>query len=169
MSDTPEESSGHPARSDLLAIDLGLRLGLALFGPDGRLKHYRSHNLGAVSRLRRAVPRILDQHATVGWLVAEGDRTLFEIWQREALKRGIEARRISAETWRRVVLLRREQRRGAEAKASADRLARRVIEWSAAKRPTALRHDAAEAILIGLWAVLERGWLGQLPVCLRQR
>ena len=41
--------------------------------------------------------------------------------------------------------------------------ARAVIEWSGAKRPTSLRHDAAEAILIGLWGALELGWLAELP------
>jgi hypothetical protein len=42
-------------------------------------------------------------------------------------------------------------------------LARRVIAWSEARRPTSLRHDAAEAILTGLWGVLEVGWLDSLP------
>ena len=42
-------------------------------------------------------------------------------------------------------------------------LARRVIEWCGAPRPTSLRHDAAEAILIGLWGVLELGWVDALP------
>jgi hypothetical protein len=42
-----------------------------------------------------------------------------------------------------------------------------VIEWSGITRPTSLRHDAAEAILIGLWGVLEAGWLPALPPELR--
>ena len=29
--------------------------------------------------------------------------------------------------------------------------------------PTALRHDTAEAILLGLWAVVELGWLERIP------
>jgi hypothetical protein len=47
-------------------------------------------------------------------------------------------------------------------------LARRVIAWSNATRPTSLRHDAADAILIGLWSVLELGWLETLPDELRR-
>jgi hypothetical protein len=31
-----------------------------------------------------------------------------------------------------------------------------------------LRHDTAEAILIGLWGVLEVGWLERLPDDLRR-
>jgi hypothetical protein len=53
------------------------------------------------------------------------------------------------------------------AKRRAIEMARRVIEWSDAPRPTSLRHDAAEAILIGLFGVLELGWLDRLPPGLR--
>ena len=45
--------------------------------------------------------------------------------------------------------------------------ARRIIEWSGAPRPTSLRHDAAEAVLIGFWGVLEVGWLDAVPPELR--
>jgi len=48
-------------------------------------------------------------------------------------------------------------------KLSADALGRRIIAWSGAGRLTSLRLDAAEAILIGLWGVLEAGWLDALP------
>ena len=70
---------------------------------------------------------------------------------------------MSAETWRELFLLPRDQQSGAQAKLVAARLARRVIEWSGAPRPTSLRHDAAEAILVGLWGVLNAGWLRRLP------
>jgi hypothetical protein len=43
-------------------------------------------------------------------------------------------------------------------------MARKVIDWSGARRPTSLRHDAAEAILVGLWGGLQVGWLRELPV-----
>jgi hypothetical protein len=61
----------------------------------------------------------------------------------------------------------RQRRSGVEAKKSADDVARRVIEWSAARRPTSLRHDAAEAILAGLWGALQVGLLDELPAMLR--
>jgi hypothetical protein len=56
-----------------------------------------------------------------------------------------------------------EQENGTDAKKHAGDLARSVIAWSGAKKPTSLRHDAAEAILIGLWGVLHVGWLQELP------
>ena len=148
----------------LLAVDLGLRTGLALFGGDGRLCWYRSQNLGNTARLRRAVPSLLrGDGAPPTHLLLEGSGQLAELWGRAAEKRGIEVRVISAETWRERLLYQRQQRSGKEAKRNADDLARRVIQWSGAPAPTSLRHDAAEAILAGLWGVLELGWLAELP------
>lgn len=152
----------------LLAIDLGLRTGLAYYGADGRLHRYGSHNFGSVTRLRRGVATILAETGDVEWLYIEGGGPLGEIWAREAARRGIMARLVSAETWRQDLLYQREQRKGEQAKRVADTLARRVIVWSGAPRPTALRHDAAEAILVGLWAVLQVGWLERLPDDLRR-
>jgi hypothetical protein len=96
-------------------------------------------------------------------LVIEGGGALASIWADQAEDRHVEVRHVTAEDWRGVFLYPREQRSGEQAKRVADELARRVIEWSGARRPTSLRHDAAEAILIGLWGVLELGWLSALP------
>jgi hypothetical protein len=147
----------------LLAVDIGLRTGLALFGQDGRLCWYRSHNFGTAMRLRRGVRGVLAEIPHLAWLVLEGGGTLADIWSREAARRSIPVRLISAEAWRRQFLYPREQRSGVQAKDSAADLARRVIVWSQARRPTSLRNDAAEAILIGLWGTLEVGWLERLP------
>ena len=146
--------------SDLLAVDLGVRTGLARYGPDGRLRWYRSHNFGSASRLRRAVPALLDG---VRYLVVEGGGMLASIWAAEADTRGIDVRWVSAETWRAALMYPREHRSGEAAKRNADDLARRVIEWSSVRRPTSLRHDAAEAVLIGLWGVVAVGLLPGLP------
>ncbi|NLX12442.1 MAG: hypothetical protein GXY44_02145 [Phycisphaerales bacterium] len=135
---------------NLLAVDLGIKTGLGLFGRDGRLRWYRSRNFGTADRLRRAVHGLLAELPELSQLVLEGGGPLADIWEREAAKHGIEVMRISAEDWRRVLLYPRQQRNGPQAKRYAGRLARRVIEWSETPRPTSLRHDAAEAILIGL-------------------
>ncbi len=148
----------------LVAVDLGVKTGLAIYGDDGRLTHYRSHNFGARRRLARAIPGILKTVGDVTWLITEGDRDLGELWARQATRRGAQHLAISAEVWRRHLLLDREQRTGHAAKQHADRLARAIIAWSGAPRPTALRHDTAEAILIGFWGVLEVGWLTEVPL-----
>jgi len=132
-----------------------------MYGDDGRLRWYRSQHFGTTASLRRGVPALLDG---VSHLVVEGGGALERVWADEAATRGIDMRWVSAETWRRAFLYPREQRSGERAKRAADDLARRVIAWSGVRRPTALRHDAAEAILIGLWGALELGWLTQLPV-----
>jgi hypothetical protein len=152
----------------LLAVDLGVRTGLALYGGDGRLLRYRSQNFGSAARLRRAVPVLLDAERDLASLVVEGGGPLADAWEREAARRRLPVRRIAAEEWRRTLLYPREQRSGAQAKMTADGLARRIIDWSGAPRPTSLRHDAAEAILIGFWGVLDAGWLDEIPIDLRR-
>jgi hypothetical protein len=147
----------------LLAVDLGIRSGLALYGRDGRLRWYRSKNFGNTAQLRRGARTILAEQPELTWLILEGGGEIAEIWQREAEYRQILVHQISAEAWRQFMFYPRQQRTGIKAKQSADKLARRIIEWSGISRPTSLRHDAAEAILVGLWGVLEVGWLERLP------
>jgi hypothetical protein len=147
----------------LLAVDLGLKTGLALFGEDGKLRWYRSKNFGTTARLKRAVYGILKELPDLAVLVIEGGGSIAEIWAHEAQRRGTPVRRITAEDWRAQILYPRERQTGARAKERAAGLADTVIAWSGLRRPTAPRHDAAEAILIGLWGVIEQGWLGGLP------
>lgn len=147
----------------LLAVDLGLKTGLALYGDDGRLRWYRSQHFGTAGQLRRAVRSLLVDLPDLAWVVLEGGGPLAAVWEHEADRRSISTRRISAEDWRQRFLYPREQSDRPRAKKNADEIARRVIEWSDASRPTSLRHDAAEAILIGLWGVLEVGWLAGIP------
>ena len=137
----------------LLAVDLGLKTGLALFGENGKLVWYRSHNFGTTDRLRHAVPGILNTTSDLTALVIEGGGNLATVWEKEAERRGIMLIQIGAEKWRQLFLYDREQRSGTDAKKYAGEMARKVIEWSAAPRPTALRHDTAEAIMIGLWGI----------------
>lgn len=148
----------------LLAVDLGVRTGLACWGDDGRLRWYRSQNFGDAARLRRAIPGLLATVPDLAWLVVEGGGPLVGAWVREGDRRALTVRVTSAEEWRGLFLLPREQDGGtARLKAVADRLARRVIVWADGPRPTSLRHDAAEAILVGLWGTLVAGWRDRLP------
>lgn len=149
--------------ASLLAVDLGVRTGLAAYGDDGRLRWYRSQNFGSAARLRRAVPALLDSERDLARVVIEGGGPLERIWRAEAEPRGLVVQTVSAEEWRGLFLYAREQRTGAQAKRVAVDVARQVIEWSGVRRPTSLRHDAAEAILVGLWGVLSAGWLRALP------
>jgi hypothetical protein len=149
--------------ASLLAVDLGLRTGLALYGSDARLVWYRSQHYATRTSLRRGVHGLLDACPDVSHLVLEGGGPIADIWVRDAGRRGITVRQIAAEDWRGRFFDPKDQRGRDRSKLTADVLARRIIEWSRAPRPTSLRHDTAEAILIGLWGVLEVGWLERVP------
>jgi hypothetical protein len=149
--------------ASLLAVDLGLRTGLALYGPDARLVWYRSQHFASRASLRRGVHGLFNACPDVSHLVLEGGGPIADVWVHEARRRGLTVRQIVAEDWRGRFFDPKDRRDRDRSKLTAEVLARRIIEWSGAPRPTSLRHDAAEAILIGLWGVLEVGWLGCLP------
>lgn len=142
---------------------MGVRTGLALYNKTGRLGWVRSHNFGNKNRLKRAAHQLLNELPQLSWLVVEGGGPLAELWLQEARKRKLHTFHLMAEDWRKDLLYPREQRNGIKAKAHAEELARKVIRWSEAPMPKNLMHDAAEAILIGLWAVKKNGWLKEFP------
>lgn len=133
----------------LLAIDLGLRLGWAAFGSAGRLLGYGSRHVGTRTALRQAVPRILGDFPRLATLVLEGGGDLAVPWQKEAARRDVALKQVHSEAWRTSFLTPTQRR---NPKASAEDMARAFIHRSGAKLPTSLRHDAAEAILVGAWA-----------------
>lgn len=155
--DLKKPTAGKPlpygSDATLLAIDCGLKTGLALYTIDGTLLWYRSHNFGNRQRLKKAAWQILKEIDRLTHLVIEGGGTLAEVWLKEGQKRGLDVTQIHAVEWRKDLLLPRQQRTGKQAKQVADELAREIIEKSEAAKPTSLRHDAAEAVLVGWWAV----------------
>lgn len=155
----PASTSPTPeSLATLLAVDLGLRSGLALYRRDGRLLWYRSTNFGSVRRLKLAVPGILDPIENLKVVVLEGGGRLAEPWLRECQRREVPCQTIAAENWRKQLLIPRQHQDSQQAKQSAGELARAVIDCLALKRPTSLRHDAAEAVLVGLDALIRFGW-----------
>ena len=162
--DTPETptapTNAQPSCGDnsrLLAVDCGLKTGLALFTLNGQLLWYRSHNFGSRARLKKAAWSILKEIEGLSHLVIEGGGELSDIWLKEGKRRDLKVTQVQAELWRKDLLLPRQQRTGKQAKQVADEMAREVIDKSGAAKPTSLRHDAAEAILVGCWAIqLER-------------
>ncbi len=151
--DTEKGLSPHGGCPKLLAVDCGLKTGLALFTLNGRLLWYRSHNFGSRARLKKAAWSILKEIEGLSHLVIEGGGELAEIWVKEGTKRGLSVQLVQAEQWRKDLLLPRQRHTGKQAKQVADELAREIIDKSGAAKPTSLRHDAAEAILFGCWAI----------------
>jgi hypothetical protein len=150
-------------KATLLAVDLGLTGGLALYREDGALVWARSFRFATVAQFKRALPRLLDECGALRFLYVEGDKHLGDLWARAAEKRGAETTRVTPETWRARLLKAQDRASGPRAKTVAERRAREVIEVLAEKKPTSLATDAAEAILIGLYGALAVGWLDRAP------
>ncbi|MFP4285638.1 MAG: hypothetical protein ACLFQG_08810 [Desulfovermiculus sp.] len=146
--------------ASLLGIDLGLKTGLALYNAQDGLVWYRSTNFGSRGRLKAGIFNLLNSVPDLERIVLEGGGDLACIWTKEAARRHIAVKRISAEVWRRDLLLPRHTTCGVKAKKSAVDLALTVIQSSEAPRPkTRLNHDCAEAILIGYWGAIDMGWI----------
>lgn len=141
--------------ASLLAIDIGLKTGFALYGGEGKLKRYWSRRLGDRSKLKRIAFSTLKEPEDLEWLILEGGGWVAEIWRKEGARRGLKVRDVCAEEWRKDFFYPRQMRTGVEAKRNAVKLARKTIQWSGLNKPTSLKRDAAEAILIGLWGAIQ--------------
>lgn len=151
-------------RSRFVGIDLGLSTGIAVYDRDGRLESVRSRHFQSKDALRAAAGAILDGIDQAHSVIVEGGGELADSWERAAAHRGIHLRRVHASAWRERFYYPREHRSGAEAKEHAVKMAAQVIAWSGTKGVTGtLGHDAAEAILVGLFGVIEAGWLLEPP------
>jgi hypothetical protein len=153
---------GDGATPSLLAVDLGLTAGFAVYGSDGRLRSFRSQNFGKRSRFKAAAWGIAAECEELACVVVEGDRSLASIWEKIAARRDARFEWIDASVWRERLLHRRERRSGAQAKEHAIERARQIVDASECPGRD-LRHDTAEAILIGMWGVLEMGWREESP------
>ena len=90
-------------------------------------------------------------------------REFMEDGGQEFVYRRFTLRQIAAEDWRGRFFDPKDRRGRDRSKLATDVLARGIIEWSGAPGLPSLRHAAAVAILIGLWGVLEAGWLEWVP------
>ncbi|MDD3130933.1 MAG: hypothetical protein PHN94_03835, partial [Bacteroidales bacterium] len=92
---------------------------------------------------------------------------LLKLWDAYLEKRNIEVLHIMAEEWRRALLLSREQRKGAQAKENAVRYAGIIIQKISNQKTLVTNNNAAEAILIGTWAMEKLGWINSAAALLR--
>ncbi|MBE1427092.1 hypothetical protein H4684_003780 [Desulfomicrobium macestii] len=142
----------------LLAVDAGVRTGLALLDREGRLLWCRSHNLGSTARLKKAAARVLFELPQLEFLVVEGGGQTAGIWEHAAAKRNLPCRIVQAQDWREQFLLPRQRVSGQKAKAAACALVGTILRREGWSSPTTPGHDAAEAALVGLWAAVQLGW-----------
>ena len=159
--ESTENSSQHSQY--LLAIDAGVKTGLALYGRPDKLIWYRSHNMGSVSSLRKAAAHLLHSIEGLKVIVIEGGGPVAEAWKKEAIQPGLEIISTDAGVWRKELLFPREYRDSVTAKHAAIGLAKQIIDKSDAPSANFPTHDAAEAVLIGLWGCKKYGWIQELP------
>lgn len=152
-----------PAAAHLLAVDAGLHTGLALYNRGSQLLWYRSHHLADQQKLKRLIATLLRSTPQPTHIYLEGGGPLAELWQRETAKAGRIFVQLQANRWREQLFYARQHSSGRIAKQQALLLAGRVIDHLGHKKPTGLRHDTAEAILIGLYGLLDLGWLERWP------
>jgi len=151
----------------LLAIDAGVKIGLALYSRPANLIWYRSHNMGSVNSLRKAAAHLIHAKEGLSVIVIEGGGPVAEAWKKEALRCGLQVIMTDAGEWRKEMLYQREYRNSDLAKQTAIALSRQIIEKSEAPSMNFPKHDAAEAILIGLWGCKKAGWIDELPLLRR--
>lgn len=146
----------------LLAVDLGLRTAWALFDQEGHLCRFESRRFGTRTRLKSGVPNVVRTLPRgIDVVVAEGDARLAAIWF--DCRSDWDTELVYAEKWRGALLWQRQRRSGPQAKDAAVQLAALVIRDDACGWATSLNDDTAEAILLGYWAVTERGWRTDPP------
>ncbi|NTW23531.1 MAG: hypothetical protein HGA37_02435 [Lentimicrobium sp.] len=161
MIESTENISPNPQY--LLAIDAGVKTGLALFCKPANLTWYRSHNMGSVSSLRKAADHLLHSIEGLTAIVIEGGGPVAEAWKKGAVQLGLEIIMTDAGVWRKEILYPREYRDSDTAKQTAIGLAKQIIDKSEAPSMNFPTHDAAEAVLIGLWGCKKLGWVKELP------
>lgn len=144
-------------QGNVLSVDLGVKTGLAIFTPEGRLLWYGSRNYGSKNSLRNDIPRLLQQYSPLRRLVMEGGGALYEVWDKEAQRRQIPVTAFHANYWREMLFGSDYLMHTNKAKDKAVEMAERVIDRLGVHKFSAPVHHAAEAILAGLCFLYEEG------------
>ena len=138
---------------NLISIDTGVKLGIAIYNFRVELIYYGSHNYGDKNRLKRNIPEILRRYEPVEMIVLEGGGKMAGIWEQEAAKHNIEVFVIQAQQWRELFFNSAASLHSYEAKRKAIELARIVVTSCARKVSWRLSDNTAEAILAGIYAM----------------
>lgn len=143
----------------LLAIDLGLRLGWSCYQNNGHLIAYGSHHCGQAKKLNALSYKALKALPVGSHIVIEGNGHLLKYWSKNASKFDLELSIIAAEEWRSTCLSLHDRQDGKHAKNAALKIAQKLIRATSLHGAVTLRHDTAEACLIGWWGLHHLGWI----------
>jgi Icc-related predicted phosphoesterase len=143
----------------LLAVDLGLRTGTAVFNSSGAVLAVDSWRFKDHDDLDQGLQQLLSSHDITHVVIEGEDRKLFSIWRR-AIERleGVQLARVVADDWRRMLLSRKEMRDARKAKNAAGMIAKQILKGNEELHGKKLSSDASEALLVGCYAVRVLGW-----------
>lgn len=147
------------ARPHLLALDLGLRFGWACYTDEAHLVAYGSHHCAKRAKLKSIAWAALSKLPVGSEIYIEGGGVLLDTWCKEAHRRELICHVLHAERWRADCLWPRDLQSGSSAKRKAQQLSKAIITAQSGHAPTALRHDTAEATLMGWWALYQSEWI----------
>jgi 3',5'-cyclic AMP phosphodiesterase CpdA len=144
----------------LLAVDLGLRTATAVLDGSGEILQVDDWRFTDLPHLEGALEGILLNYNITHVVVEGADMKLVRIWRKAVAKYELPYARVVAEDWREALLLPKERKNKQVAKDAAVLIAKQF--WnkkldhngSSAK----LTKDAAEAVLVGLYALSVLGW-----------
>jgi hypothetical protein len=144
----------------LLAVDLGLRTATAVLDGSGQILQVNDWHFTDLHQLEGALEGMLRSHSITHVVVEGADVKLNRIWRKAVEKHDLPFARIVAEDWREVLLLPKERKNKQVAKDAAVLIAKQF--WTKKmdhnKLSAKLSKDAAEAILVGLYALQVLGW-----------
>ena len=154
-----EEPGDAPAQSGavVLAIDVGMKAGLAWFTAEGELIRARSTRFATRTVLKKALPAIWTELPGITQVVLEGQGDIADIFRKSAERAALPVQQFSAEQWREDMLLPRQRRSGKQAKFNAETLAMQIARACGKPPKCAYDDDAAEAVLFGLWFLTRAG------------
>jgi hypothetical protein len=154
----PDELSVASRR--LLAVDLGLRTATAVLDGSGQILQIDDWRFTDVHQLEGALEGMLRNHSITHVVVEGADTKLNRIWRRAVEKYDLPFARVVAEDWREVLLLPKERKNKQAAKDAAVLIAKQF--WTKKldhdNSRAKLSKDAAEAVLVGLYALQVLGW-----------
>ena len=154
-----------PRPRRLLAVDLGLRTGAALFDQDGKLLRLDSCRFVNPEELEQGLEDLIIKSCVTHVVIEGEDRKLYNIWKKaiEKLPGDVKMARVVADDWRQDFLLKKEQKYAHIAKEAASLIAKQFLagtDYETVK----LSVDAHEAVLIGHYSLRVLGWADLPPV-----
>jgi hypothetical protein len=144
----------------LLAVDLGLRTATAVLDGSGEILQVDDWRFTDLPHLEGALEGILLNYNITHVVVEGADMKLNRIWRKAVAKYELPYARVVAEDWREALLLPKERKNKQVAKDAAVLIAKQFWDkkldhnGSSAK----LTKDAAEAVMVGLYALSVLGW-----------